>query len=34
MSRGLRQFGWFALIWALSVGALTVVSLLIRALLQ
>lgn len=34
MPRGLRQFGWFALIWALSVGALAIVSLLIRALLR
>ena len=30
----LRRLGWFALIWALSVGALGVVGMAIRAVLH
>ena len=30
----LRRFGWLALIWAMSVGALGVVALLLRAVMS
>lgn len=29
----LRRVGWFVLIWALSVGALAIVALVLRAIL-
>jgi hypothetical protein len=29
----LRRVGWFVLIWALSVGALAIVALILRAIL-
>ncbi len=34
MPRALRQLGWLILIWALSVAALGVVGIVIRAVLR
>lgn len=34
MARTWRQLGWFVLFWALGVGALALVGLLIRSLIH
>ena len=33
MRDGLRKFGWFVGIWALSIAALTIVATIIRSVL-